>query len=104
MTPMTDAQLLDWHLSYLTKLLQPPTTWHFWLHVEHRAKELAVDPDLAELPALVKAEYERLRQESTTGRREATTSSASDADSSDSISTTVPALLHPRSKPKTSNP
>ena len=54
---------LTYHLTYLTGLLKPPTTWHWWLHVESRAKELAKDPALAELPALVRQEYERIRSE-----------------------------------------
>lgn len=53
--------LLNWHLSYLKSMLTPPTTYGWWPHVERRAKDLASDPELAALPALVLAEYERIR-------------------------------------------
>ena len=53
---------LEQHRAHLFSLLSPPTTWHWWLHVQHRAKELAGDPELAQLPAMVEAEFERLRQ------------------------------------------
>lgn len=50
----------DQHKARLLELLEPPTTWHWWPYVEQRASELAADPELANLPALVKAEYVRL--------------------------------------------
>lgn len=53
---------LSYHLSYLKSLLTPPTTYGWWPHVESRAKELAKDPALTELPALLTAEYERLKE------------------------------------------
>ena len=59
---------LTYHLTYLTKLLQPPMTYGWFPHVEHRAKELAEDPALAQLPALVRQEYERIRSESQSSR------------------------------------
>lgn len=55
---------LNYHLSYLTKLLEAPTTYGWWPQVEYRAKVLAEDPALAQLPALVRQEYERLRSAS----------------------------------------
>jgi non-ribosomal peptide synthetase component F len=57
---------LTYHLTYLTGQLRPPTTWAWWPHVEHRAKELAKDPALTDLPALLLAEYEKLRNASKT--------------------------------------
>lgn len=57
---MTPAE----HQTWLLKLLAPPWTYHWWPHVEHRAQELAADPECAHLPAVVKAEYERIRKSS----------------------------------------
>jgi len=53
---------LEQHRAHLFNLLSPPTTWHWWPHVEHRAAQLAADSELAQLPEMVKSEFERLRQ------------------------------------------
>jgi hypothetical protein len=54
---------LEQHRAHLFNLLSPPTTWHWWPHVEHRAYELAADaPEFAGLPEMVKTEFERVRQ------------------------------------------
>lgn len=52
---------LDDHLKWLLHLMSPPFTYHWWPHVQHRAAQLAADPDLAALPALVEAEYRRIK-------------------------------------------
>lgn len=57
---MTPAE----HQTWLLRLLEPPTTYHWFPHVLHRAKQLAADPELAHLPELVEAEYERIRKSS----------------------------------------
>lgn len=52
----------DQHLAHLLWLLEPPFTFHWWLHVRAKAADLAAsDPALAHLPAAVKAEYDRLK-------------------------------------------
>lgn len=52
----------DEHLAHLLRLMAPPWTNGWWPHVLHRAEELAAeDEELAELPALVKAERKRIR-------------------------------------------
>jgi hypothetical protein len=52
------------HQTWLLKLLEPPTTYHWFPHVLHRAKQLATYPECAHLPDLVEAEYERIRKSS----------------------------------------
>jgi len=46
---------LEWHLQWLISLMQSEYAegWKHW--VWHRAKELAADPELAELPVLLTA-------------------------------------------------
>lgn len=53
---------LDQHKMHLFKLLAPPFTYHWWAQVKHRASEIAKeDETCSELPALVLAEYQRLK-------------------------------------------
>ena len=62
---MTKAE----HLAHLLRLMAPPLTNGWWPHVLHRAEELAAeDEELAELPALVRAERERIRLEALRSR------------------------------------
>lgn len=58
---MTDPRL-QWHLTNLLSLLtEHPRGW--WPYVEHRAAELAKEPALSGLPALIAAEWQRMQDE-----------------------------------------
>lgn len=63
---------LEQHLAWLMHLMSPPYTYGMWPHVQHRAAQLAADPELATLPALVEAEYRRLKATATPGTATAT--------------------------------
>lgn len=46
---------IDQHLEHLLKMLAPPFTANFKAWAWHRAKEIALDPELAELPSMLEA-------------------------------------------------
>lgn len=54
---------LETVMERMTALLQPPWTWHWWPYVKDTAAKMAADdPALAQLPAMVEAEYRRLQE------------------------------------------
>lgn len=61
---------IDQHLAHLLKLLDPPFTENWRAYAWNRAKELAQQPDLQELPALLESAM-RSRATPTPSTREA---------------------------------
>lgn len=64
---------LQEHLSWLLYLLKPPFTEAWKQHCWHRAKELANDPELSDLPRLL---AEAMLRQSSSNVESATASSA----------------------------
>ena len=53
---------LNTWFAHLTKQIAPPFTWHWWPYCRQRAAEIAKDdPECAELPGMLEAEYQRLK-------------------------------------------
>lgn len=56
---------INQHLAHLSSLMAPPYTYHWSGYVKERAEEIAAkDATCAELPALVHAEFQRLKESS----------------------------------------
>lgn len=53
------------HLKHLLWLMEPPFTEAFKGHCWHRAQDIAMDPEMADLPGLLTAEMQKRSKAST---------------------------------------
>lgn len=89
----------------LKGLLRPPFSWHWWPYVKARAAEIAAeDPTCLELPTIVAAEYQRLKESSLQARSTALNSTPSAQPTTAAAVATPAHGLMPRSKGSTGSP
>ncbi len=63
---MTDPERLQWHLGFYLSILRSPFRAGWRDEIWRRAKELAKEPALADLPRLLEAGLRELRQSTST--------------------------------------